>query len=91
MILLNESPLEAYMLRTILSEDLMVATIVAKATYAMTDAGRLELRGRQRPVALKPSSIDGVEFPPDAGYGKLGVDLLALATAFAPGAGQRQR
>jgi hypothetical protein len=72
------------MLRTALSENLMVATVIAKATYVITDHGRLELSARQRPVLLEPTKIEGVEFPPDGGYGKAGVDLLAVGSAFTP-------
>lgn len=85
MILINESPFEAQVLRTTLSEAVMVATVVAKATYTMTDFGDLELCARQRGVLLEPTTIEGVEFPPDAGYGKRGVDLLAIGSAFAAG------
>jgi hypothetical protein len=84
MILVNETPFSAELIRTTLSEQLMVATVVAKAGYAITGEGRLELLTRQRPVLRGPARLEGVDFPPDAGYGKRGVDLLAVATAFSP-------
>jgi hypothetical protein len=62
----------------------MVATLVTKATYAMLDDGRLELARKQHRVQLGRSKIDGLEFPPEVGYGKVGVDVLAVARAFAP-------
>lgn len=82
--LIDETPFESDLARTILSEDVMAATLVTKATYAMLDDGRLELTRKQQRVQLRQSEIDGVEFPPDAGYGKRGVDVLAVARGFAP-------
>lgn len=84
MILINETSLSAHLARTIMSEDVMLGTIVAKATYAMLDDGGLELARKQQPVLVDMSKIAGVQFSPDLGYGKEGVDVLAVASAFAP-------
>ncbi len=85
MILINESPFPAALARTVLSEQVMLATVVTKATYVTLDDGRVELANAQQPVLREPTKLGGVAFPADLGYGKLGVDVLALGSAFAPG------
>lgn len=82
--LIDETPFESQLSRTILSDALMVGTLVTKATYAIVDDGRLELHRKQQRVRLGPSKIGDVDMPSDAGYGKVGVDVLAVARAFAP-------
>lgn len=84
MILINETQFEAHLCRTMLSDDVILGTIVAKGTYAILDDGRPELTRKQHPVVLGNTKIAGVAFPPDSGYGKEGVDVLAVASAFAP-------
>ena len=82
MILVNETTLPAELFRTMLTEDCMVGTIVAKATYVWTDEGELRLATEQRPVEGRPFTFEGVDFRPDGGYGKVGTDILAVATAY---------
>src|SRR5690606_27931435 len=82
--LIDESPFESHLFRTVLSKTVMVGTLVTKATYLMVEDGQLALQRKQRRIALGPTKFGEVELPSDAGYGKAGVDVLALASAFAP-------
>ncbi len=85
MILLNDTDFEATLFRTVLSEQTMVGTVVCKRTYAMGEDGQLRPAATRHGVTAKPWTIGEVEFPSDAGYGKLGVDLLVVGNAYAPG------
>lgn len=81
--LLNHTPSPVHLFRTMLSEETMLATVVAKVTYGIQPDG-LKLANVQQPVLVGPTRIDQADFPSDGGYGKEGVDLLAIATAYAP-------
>ena len=83
MILLNETDLEAHLFRTILSEDWMVGTLVAKQTYVVVGDGSLAPARSKVPVFKDPKVVDDVTLPADGGYGKVGVDVLVLGSAFA--------
>ena len=83
----DETPVSTHLFRTVLDEATMVGTLVATATYAMLDDGRLVLARDQPPPRLEPTVVDGVTLPPDGGYGKRGVDVLAIGHAHAPGGG----
>lgn len=85
MFLINETQFDAKLLRTILTDNVMIATVVSKVAYALTESGRLEPLPRQPAVLVGPDVIDGVAFPPDAGYGKQGVDVLVVGSAHTPG------
>lgn len=81
--LIDETPFESHLSRTILSDGLMVGALVTKATYVV-DNGQLVLHRKQQRVQQRPMKLGEVEIPADPGYGKLGVDVLAVARAFAP-------
>lgn len=83
----DETPLATHLFRTVLDEATMVGTLVARATYALRDDGGLVLTRAQPPPLLEPTVVDGVTLPPDGGYGKRGVDVLAIGHAYAPGGG----
>ena len=88
--LVNETSLEVELLRTILSDQLMVATLVAKVCYELGEDGRLIPAARHPKVLLEATEVDGVELPADAGYGKAGIDLLVIGSAHAPGGRPRR-
>lgn len=85
MILVNETNLEAHLFRTIVSDDWHAATLVAKQTHTILADGTLAPTPRQQAVFERPTAVHGVTLPPDGAFGKAGLDVLVIGSAFAPG------
>jgi hypothetical protein len=84
--LINQTGLPAKIFRTSLADDLMLASVVAKATYRVEADGRVVRDVADPvPIAKGPLKTEFGDLPPDVAPRKEGVDVLALGRAYAPG------
>ncbi len=83
----NESAFPAELVRSALSPDEsepMLAFVVLKVSYAVSDAGEIRLAPEQDPFRFEAEETDLGVLPPDTAPVKPGVDVLVVGRALAP-------
>jgi hypothetical protein len=81
----NETKLSAALLRTVIDEERLMASVVVRVTYRIVGQGLVPHDEQPWAVSEKPQETPYGELEPERPFRRGGVDLFLFGTAWAPG------